>query len=126
VQIDVLINIPQGSRNKYEKDPATDETQLDPTLCTPVRYPLDGESSGQGTPARKRIADRGPPARPGRPRPSVYDPIGTRDACHKRFSHASRLAKLDRASEARTSFPLASAALPPLRCRFRRNGHRTQ
>jgi len=41
VQIDVVIEVPQGSRNKYEMDLATGRIRLDRMLFTSTRYPLD-------------------------------------------------------------------------------------
>jgi len=75
VQIDLLAKTPKGSHGKYQKDLAADQNQLVRTLRT-TALPARLGFIGQGTPARKRIADRGPPLRPGRPRPSSYDRIG--------------------------------------------------
>jgi len=41
VEIDVLIECPQGSRNKYEMDLATGRIRLDRMLFTSTRYPHD-------------------------------------------------------------------------------------
>jgi inorganic pyrophosphatase len=41
VEFDVLIEIPQGSRNKYEVDHATGRIKLDRMLFTSTRYPAD-------------------------------------------------------------------------------------
>src|ERR1700728_5012616 len=41
VDFDVIIEIPQGSRNKYEMDHATGRIRLDRMLFTSTRYPLD-------------------------------------------------------------------------------------
>jgi inorganic pyrophosphatase len=41
VQVDVIIEVPQGSRNKYEMDSATGRIRLDRMLFTSTRYPLD-------------------------------------------------------------------------------------
>jgi inorganic pyrophosphatase len=41
VEVDVLIEIPQGSRNKYEMDLATGRIRLDRMLFTSTRYPHD-------------------------------------------------------------------------------------
>lgn len=39
--IDVIVEIPQGSRNKYEMDHRTGRIRLDRMLFTATRYPLD-------------------------------------------------------------------------------------
>ena len=41
VEVDVLVEIPQGSRNKYEMDLATGRIRLDRMLFTSTRYPQD-------------------------------------------------------------------------------------
>ncbi|WP_298890994.1 inorganic diphosphatase [uncultured Serinicoccus sp.] len=41
MQFDVTIEIPQGSRNKYEVDHATGRIRLDRMLFTATRYPAD-------------------------------------------------------------------------------------
>jgi inorganic pyrophosphatase len=41
VNIDVVVEIPQGSRNKYEMDHRTGRIRLDRMLFTSTRYPLD-------------------------------------------------------------------------------------
>jgi inorganic pyrophosphatase len=41
VEVEVVIEIPQGSRNKYEMDHATGRIRLDRMLFTATRYPLD-------------------------------------------------------------------------------------
>ena len=41
VEIEIIVEIPQGSRNKYEMDPATGQIRLDRMLFTSTRYPLD-------------------------------------------------------------------------------------
>jgi len=41
VEFDVLIEIPKGSRNKYEMDHATNRLRLDRTLFTSTQYPAD-------------------------------------------------------------------------------------
>jgi inorganic pyrophosphatase len=41
VNIDVIVEIPQGSRNKYEMDHRTGRIRLDRMLFTSTRYPLD-------------------------------------------------------------------------------------
>jgi inorganic pyrophosphatase len=41
MDIDVVIEIPQGSRNKYEMDHETGRIRLDRTLFTSTVYPLD-------------------------------------------------------------------------------------
>src|SRR6188474_1791605 len=40
-EFDVLIEIPRGSRNKYEVDHATGRIRLDRTLFTATQYPAD-------------------------------------------------------------------------------------
>jgi inorganic pyrophosphatase len=41
VEFDVLIEIPRGSRNKYEVDHASGRMRLDRTLFTSTQYPAD-------------------------------------------------------------------------------------
>jgi inorganic pyrophosphatase len=41
MHIEVIIEVPQGSRNKYEMDPATGRIRLDRMLFTSTRYPAD-------------------------------------------------------------------------------------
>jgi inorganic pyrophosphatase len=41
VNIEVVVEIPQGSRNKYEMDHKTGRIRLDRMLFTSTRYPLD-------------------------------------------------------------------------------------
>ena len=41
MRVDVITEVPQGSRNKYEMDPATGRIRLDRMLFTSTRYPLD-------------------------------------------------------------------------------------
>jgi inorganic pyrophosphatase len=41
VDIDVIIEIPKGQRNKYEMDHATGRLRLDRMLFTSTRYPAD-------------------------------------------------------------------------------------
>jgi inorganic pyrophosphatase len=41
VDIEVIVEIPQGSRNKYEMDHDTGHIRLDRMLFTSTRYPLD-------------------------------------------------------------------------------------
>jgi inorganic pyrophosphatase len=41
VEIEVFIEVPQGSRNKYELDHDTGRIRLDRMLFTSTRYPLD-------------------------------------------------------------------------------------
>jgi inorganic pyrophosphatase len=41
VEIDVVIEVPQGSRNKYELDPVSGRIRLDRMLFTSTRYPAD-------------------------------------------------------------------------------------
>ena len=41
MEFDVLVEVPQGSRNKYEMDHETGRLRLDRTLFTATRYPAD-------------------------------------------------------------------------------------
>jgi inorganic pyrophosphatase len=41
VDVEVIIEIPQGSRNKYEMDAASGRIRLDRMLFTSTRYPVD-------------------------------------------------------------------------------------
>jgi inorganic pyrophosphatase len=41
VEVEVVVEIPQGSRNKYEMDHVTGRIRLDRMLFTSTRYPLD-------------------------------------------------------------------------------------
>jgi len=54
VEFDVLIEIPRGSRNKYEVDHKTGRIRLDRTLFTATQYPadygfIDDTLAGDGT-----------------------------------------------------------------------------
>ena len=56
VEFDVLIEIPRGSRNKYEVDHESGRIRLDRTLFTSTQYPADyGYRRGH---ARARTATR--------------------------------------------------------------------
>ena len=41
MEVDVVIEVPQGSRNKYEMDPVSGRIRLDRMLFTSTRYPAD-------------------------------------------------------------------------------------
>ena len=41
VEVEVFVEIPQGSRNKYEMDHETGRIRLDRMLFTSTRYPHD-------------------------------------------------------------------------------------
>ena len=41
MEVDIIVEVPQGSRNKYEWDPAIDRIRLDRMLFTSTRYPHD-------------------------------------------------------------------------------------
>ena len=41
VEVDIIVEVPQGSRNKYEYDPVIDAIRLDRMLFTSTRYPHD-------------------------------------------------------------------------------------
>jgi len=41
VQVEVIVETPQGARNKYEMDSATGRIRLDRMLFTFTRYPAD-------------------------------------------------------------------------------------
>jgi inorganic pyrophosphatase len=41
VEVDIIVEVPQGSRNKYEYDPVIDRIRLDRMLFTSTRYPHD-------------------------------------------------------------------------------------
>jgi len=41
VEVEIVVEVPQGSRNKYEMDPASGRIRLDRMLFTSTRYPLD-------------------------------------------------------------------------------------
>ncbi|AGL17091.1 inorganic diphosphatase [Actinoplanes sp. N902-109] len=41
MDFDVTVEIPRGTRNKYEADPATHRLHLDRTLFTATQYPAD-------------------------------------------------------------------------------------
>ena len=41
MQVDVVVEVPKGSRNKYEWDPAVGAMRLDRELFTATRYPAD-------------------------------------------------------------------------------------
>jgi inorganic pyrophosphatase len=69
VNIDVLIEVPQGSRNKYEMDAASGRIRLDRMLFTSTRYPADygfipGTLAEDGDPLDAMVL-MGEPAFPG-------------------------------------------------------------
>jgi inorganic pyrophosphatase len=69
VDIEVIIEVPQGSRNKYEMDAATGRIRLDRMLFTSTRYPLDygfipGTRAEDGDPLDAMVM-LGEPAFPG-------------------------------------------------------------
>ena len=41
MDVDALVEVPMGSRNKYEMDPKSGRIRLDRMLFTSTRYPLD-------------------------------------------------------------------------------------
>ena len=41
MEVEIIVEIPQGSRNKYEMDHRTGRIKLDRMLFTATRYPLD-------------------------------------------------------------------------------------
>ena len=41
MEVEIIIEVPQGSRNKYEMDHQTGRIRLDRMLFTSTRYPLD-------------------------------------------------------------------------------------
>jgi len=69
VEVEVIIEVPQGSRNKYEMDHASGRIRLDRMLFTSTRYPLDygfipGTLAEDGDP-RDAMVMLGEPAFPG-------------------------------------------------------------
>ena len=54
VEFDVLIEIPRGSRNKYEVDHASGLIRLDRTLFTATQYPADYEAEVEASRRRLR------------------------------------------------------------------------
>jgi inorganic pyrophosphatase len=69
-QFAVLIEIPRGSRNKYEVDHATGRMRLDRTLFTSTHYPADyghieGTVSRDGDPLDALVLQPGDPLFPG-------------------------------------------------------------
>src|SRR3954453_5072020 len=70
VDFDVLIEIPRGSRNKYEVDHATGRMRLDRTLFTSTQYPADygyiDDTLGEdGDPLAAPVVLQGDPLFPG-------------------------------------------------------------
>jgi inorganic pyrophosphatase len=70
VEFDVLIEIPRGSRNKYEVDHATGRMRLDRTLFTSTQYPADygyieGTLGEDGDPLDALVLLPGDPLFPG-------------------------------------------------------------
>ena len=63
MEFDVLVEIPRGSRNKYEVDHATGRIRLDRTLFTATQYPGDygyvEETLGGGRRSARRAAGHG-------------------------------------------------------------------
>ena len=70
MEFDVLIEIPRGSRNKYEVDHATGRMRLDRTLFTSTQYPSDygyiEDTLGEdGDPLDALVLHQGDPLFPG-------------------------------------------------------------
>jgi inorganic pyrophosphatase len=70
VEFDVLIEIPRGSRNKYEVDHETGRMRLDRTLFTATQYPADygyieGTLGDDGDPLDALVLLHGDPLYPG-------------------------------------------------------------
>jgi inorganic pyrophosphatase len=70
VEFDVLIEIPRGSRNKYEVDHETGRMRLDRTLFTSTQYPADygyiEDTLGEdGDPLDALVVHTGDPLFPG-------------------------------------------------------------
>jgi len=70
VEFDVLIEVPRGSRNKYEVDHVTGRIRLDRTLFTATQYPADygfiEETLGEdGDPLDSLVLIPGDPLFPG-------------------------------------------------------------
>ena len=64
--VEVVIEIPRGSRNKYEVDESTGVVRLDRVLYSSVHYPTDygfinGTHAGDGAPRRLRLRRRAEP-----------------------------------------------------------------
>jgi inorganic pyrophosphatase len=69
MEVEIIIEVPQGSRNKYEMDHETGRIRLDRMLFTSTRYPLDygfipGTLAEDGDPLDAMIL-LGEPAFPG-------------------------------------------------------------
>jgi inorganic pyrophosphatase len=70
VEFDVLIEVPRGSRNKYEVDHESGRIRLDRTLFTATQYPLDygyleGTLGQDGDPLDAMVLIHGDPLFPG-------------------------------------------------------------
>ena len=70
MEFDVLIEVPRGSRNKYEVDHSTGRIRLDRMLFTSTQYPLDygyieGTLGGDGDPLDALVIIYGDPLFPG-------------------------------------------------------------
>ncbi len=70
VEFDVLIEIPKGSRNKYEVDHESGRMRLDRTLFTSTQYPADygyveGTLGADGDPLDALVIMQGDPLFPG-------------------------------------------------------------
>jgi inorganic pyrophosphatase len=70
VEFDVLIEIPRGSRNKYEVDHESGRMRLDRTLFTSTQYPADygfieGTLGEDGDPLDALVIIQGDPLFPG-------------------------------------------------------------
>jgi inorganic pyrophosphatase len=70
MEFDVLIEIPRGSRNKYEVDHETGRIRLDRTLFTSTQYPadygyIDGTLGLDGDPLDALVILEGDPLFPG-------------------------------------------------------------
>ena len=70
MEFDVLIEVPRGSRNKYEVDHESGRIRLDRTLFTATQYPLDygyleGTLGQDGDPLDAMVLIHGDPLFPG-------------------------------------------------------------
>ena len=61
--IEVIIEIPKGSRNKYEVDHETGRVFLDRYLFTPMAYPADYGFIDKVVANAGQVAEQGRPAR---------------------------------------------------------------
>jgi inorganic pyrophosphatase len=87
VDIDVIIEIPMGQRNRYEMDHASGRIRLDRMLFTSTRYPAD-YGFIEDTPADKVLCAPAHDPRMEHLR-DIHHGRSSSEACRKRFAEAA-------------------------------------